>query len=261
MRTIMFLVIVLFLSGSICAWVPKEDTYNRATSGFGECSFKKMEKDNDGITAFLSCGKMIGEKKCYVQKDRKGYKELESGDIWKKLNNKTLTVTRDENYGRQKINKIHKDGRIEGWFIGDCIAFYTKDMAYDFIKGKYMEAKKDNIDLAFNDHPEVLGKWSFVDYVVEVDEFKPTDKKWKGGNHYFKEVVFLNNGKTNKPYITWTKEVLIHKNDVTASKYEIKTMDGDDYLFIQEKNGDYIYRHEDPKYVVFKRTGNKKNKK
>jgi len=256
----MFIVMVLFLSGTIYAWVPREETYNRATSGFGECAFKKIEKDDDGITAYLNCN-MTGEKKCYVQKDREGYKELESGEIWKKLNNKALTVTRDENFGRQKINKVHKNGKIEGWFIGDCIAFYTKDMAFDFIKGKYMEATKDNIDLPFIDHPEVLGKWSFVDYITETDEFKPTDKKWKGGDRCFKEVVFLKNGKTNKPYMTWTKEVLMHKNDVTASKYEIKTIDGNDYLFMQEKNGDYIYRHETPKYIVFKKAINKKNKK
>ncbi len=256
MKKIVFVLSVLLLGNSVNAWAPKEQ--EKATSGFGLCTFEKTEKDTDGLFVFLNCGKKTGTEKCYVQKDRQSYKKLESGEIWNKLDKTKLIVTRDEQSGRRTITKVDKKGKFEGYFTGDCITFYTQEMAYDLIKDKYMEAKHDAIELPFVDHPEVLGKWIFVDYVTEIDEFDPASKKWKNGNHGIKEVVFLNNGKTKKPYMTWTKEVLIHKGDVTASKYVIKKFGEKDYLFVEHKNGDYIYRHQTPKYVVFEKVTRRK---
>ena len=255
MKSFIFFVSVLFLVQSLNAWVPKETTV-KSTSGFGDCSFKKIEKDKDGVTVFLNCVKEIGQKQCYVQKDRKGYQEIESGNIWKQLDQKRLTATRDEDNGRQNLTK-HKNGKITGTFIGDCIAFYTKKTAFDFITGKYMNAIQDKIDLPFTDHPELIGKWNFIDYVKETRKFDPAKKQWNS-DFEVKGISFMKNGKTNKPYWTWTKDMVIHNGDVTASKYEIKKIGEKDYLFLEEKNGDYIYRHQTPRYIVFERVTKKK---
>jgi len=257
MKVFISLVLGLFLISNLNAWIPKGNHKN-ASSGFGQCSFNRTEKDADGLFVFVDCGKKIGKEKCYVQKDVKGYQEIETGKIWEKLDPKGLTFIRDENRGRRTITKTDKKGRFEGYFTGDCKSFYTKEMAFDFYTGKYMKAKHDNIDIVFVDHPEVLGKWTFVDFVTKQKDFDATNKKWKDGCPSFKEIVFIKNGKTQKPYMTWTKEVLIHQEDRTASKYEIKNINDKDYLFIEHKSGDYVYRDKTPEYIVYERVIEKK---
>ncbi|WP_054739817.1 hypothetical protein [Cellulosilyticum ruminicola] len=55
---------------------------------------------------------------------------------------------------------------------------------------------------------------------------------------------------------TWTKAYLLHFGDVTASKYAIKTIDRENYIFLEWKSGDYITgRLNKPYYYVLKKTG------
>jgi hypothetical protein len=49
----------------------------------------------------------------------------------------------------------------------------------------------------------------------------------------------------------FTKGFLLRKD--LACGYEIKNIDGKDYLFMEWKNGDYIYGGRKPQYYVFTR--------
>jgi beta-lactamase regulating signal transducer with metallopeptidase domain len=110
----------------------------------------------------------------------------------------------------------------------------------------------DKIDYPFVNDSEVIGTWKSVDFVREMDQFNPAEKRWKG-DLYLKELIFLPNGKTFKPWWTWTKGLVFHSGDKTASKYTIKEIDGATYMFFEWKSGDYTIRHMKPSYYVLKK--------
>ncbi|HWI59353.1 MAG TPA: hypothetical protein VNZ22_19150 [Bacillota bacterium] len=115
---------------------------------------------------------------------------------------------------------------------------------------------KDNIDLPFVDDPQVLGEWESVDFVPDISVFNPQQPAWKG-KLYLKGLTFLANGKTPQPWWTWTKGVLIHHGDQTASRYEIRDINGGAYLFLEWKSGDVTISGMKPHYYVLKPKGTK----
>jgi bla regulator protein blaR1 len=110
----------------------------------------------------------------------------------------------------------------------------------------------DNIDLPFINDPAVIGKWTTVDFVAKPSLFTLGTKSFKG-DLYLKELIFLPEGKAPESWITWTKGVVIHSGEKTASAYEIKEVNKDKYMFFEWKSGDYTIRHQKPKYYVLKK--------
>ena len=95
---------------------------------------------------------------------------------------------------------------------------------------------KDNIDLPFVNDPQVIGESESVDFVANPSDFNPDKPNWKGGL-YLKGLTFLEDGKTSKPWWTWTKGALIHHGDKTASHYEIREIKGQTYRSSNGKAG------------------------
>jgi hypothetical protein len=110
----------------------------------------------------------------------------------------------------------------------------------------------DKIDYPFVNDPQVIGTWKSVDFVREMEHFEADKKQWKG-DLYLKELIFMPNGKTFKPWWTWTKGLVFHSGSKTASKYHIKEIDGSTYMFFEWKSGDYTIRYMKPFYYVLKR--------
>jgi hypothetical protein len=110
---------------------------------------------------------------------------------------------------------------------------------------------KDNIDLPFVNDPQALGEWESVDFVADMSKFNPAQPAWKG-KLYLKGLTFLENGKTPQAWWTWTKGVLIHHGDQTASHYEIREINGLPYLFLEWKSGDVTIAGMKPHYYVLK---------
>lgn len=116
----------------------------------------------------------------------------------------------------------------------------------------------DNIDLPFVNDPDVIGVWNSVDHVAEPALFTAGIQLFKG-DLYMKGLTFLDGGKilwdnkTEAPWFTWTKGVVMHSGDKTASAYTIKDIGGVKYMFFEWKSGDYTIRHMKPKYYVLKR--------
>ena len=113
----------------------------------------------------------------------------------------------------------------------------------------------DKIDYPFVNDPQLIGAWKSVDFVGEMEEFKAGEKQWKGrgGELYLKELIFLPNGGTFKPWWTWTKGLIFHSGSKTASKYTLKDIEGSTYMFFEWKSGDYTIRHRKPAYYVLKK--------
>ena len=58
---------------------------------FKNCSFKKTEHDTDGLIVTFNCA-VDGTTKCYIQRDKKAYGNVESGDVWTLISKKNLLV-------------------------------------------------------------------------------------------------------------------------------------------------------------------------
>jgi hypothetical protein len=112
----------------------------------------------------------------------------------------------------------------------------------------------DNIDLPFVDDPQVIGEWKSVDFVADIADFNPATPSWTG-ELYLKGLTFRENGKTAKPWWIWTKGYVMHSGDKTASRYEIKEIKGDTYLFFEWKSGDVTISGMKPHYYVLKPAG------
>ncbi|MFT5873799.1 MAG: hypothetical protein ACI8WT_002750 [Clostridium sp.] len=130
----------------------------------------------------------------------------------------------------------------------------------------------DNITLSFVNDSEVVGKWTTVDYVSIPEDFNPTTQP-STGRVFLNEMTFLENGQMKKnfvntkgqqgadipsPWSSWTKGYVINKSgDHTLSKYDIREINGDRYMFFEWKNASYIYFHKDPSYYVLRKDLNK----
>ncbi len=110
----------------------------------------------------------------------------------------------------------------------------------------------DKIDWPFVNDPRLIGTWKSVDFVDEMEQFRAGEKQWKG-DLYLKELIFLPDGKTFKPWWTWTKGLVFHLGSKTASKYTLKDIEGSTYMFFEWKSGDYTIRHMKPAYYVLKK--------
>lgn len=134
------------------------------------------------------------------------------------------------------------------------------------IVGFTFAAIEDNTDYPFINDASVIGKWQTVDYVKSPEQFTPGEKSEKG-DLFLSELVFINegqmltamkdgNGKLAPSTFTWTKGLVLNKQEKTAGKYEIKKINGSDYMFFEFKSGDYTYFHMKPKYFVLNKVDN-----
>lgn len=112
-------------------------------------------------------------------------------------------------------------------------------------------AKTDNINLPFVNDENVSGKWKAFDFCRTIESFAPEKRREKA--LFFSEVKFKNNGAITSLYDygartlegddvqVWTKGFVLQKWNSTACAYEIRTIGGTEYLFIEWKSGDYTW--------------------
>ena len=118
-------------------------------------------------------------------------------------------------------------------------------------------AKKDNIDLKFKCDKEILGIWKGVAVISEPEKFSPTDKNFPSFiyDYNFKEdgslIVRFTDGRVFNQ--KWTKGFCINLLDEVTPKYKLKDIDNIKYLFVENRNGDYIYNGRISSYFVFRR--------
>jgi hypothetical protein len=110
----------------------------------------------------------------------------------------------------------------------------------------------DNTSIGNIEDTAVFGKWTAVDFVSNVEDFKPNSKAFKGSLYWTS--LYLDKGNSfmsNLGNGKWAKGKILFGNMV--QNYEIKTFDGKTYLFVQWKSGDYSIRGNRPQYYVFKK--------
>lgn len=131
----------------------------------------------------------------------------------------------------------------------------------------------DKVDYPFEADDAVLGQWVAIDLIDNPLLFNPEVPYRKhlildsvvfheGGTfeertyyHYENDTYVLKTQYRSFPYF-WTNGLVIQKDnphDMTASRYFIASVNDEEYLFLEFKNGDYVYRDATPSFHVFKR--------
>lgn len=109
-----------------------------------------------------------------------------------------------------------------------------------------------NQDRASENDIQVIGHWTSVDFVKNISDFTPGRKSFNG-SLFLKEFVFAPNGKTHKPFWTWTEGSVYHSGEKTTAKYVVKRIGQEQYLFLEWISGDVTIRGQKPWYYVLKK--------
>ena len=121
---------------------------------------------------------------------------------------------------------------------------------------KNLLGNHDDVDLPFVYDENVIGLWKSVAFVDEIKTFSPNSIS---NNLYLESIHFKPNGTVIQKYMDeewndkWTKGFVLNLHRTTAAGYEIHTIDGKQFLFMEWKMGDYIYGGIKPSIYVFAR--------
>ena len=118
------------------------------------------------------------------------------------------------------------------------------------ISSKVVDGRiEDDITHPFILDQQLVGNWQTIAFTRDVTSFKGFVEDYKM-DCYLQEIEFYNNGETSGPW-TWTKGLIIHAGDTTASRYFVTEINNIEYLFMEWKSGDYIFDHDEPAFYVF----------
>lgn len=122
--------------------------------------------------------------------------------------------------------------------------------------------QRDTVDLPFALDPAVVGNWRVCAFVKTKERFDPVHTAIEA--YELDSVRFYAEGNgllihdlpekksAWKEECRWTKGALI-RSGLVACAYEIREIDGKEYLFMEWKNGDYVYGGCEPWHYVFVR--------
>lgn len=124
--------------------------------------------------------------------------------------------------------------------------------------------RRDPIDLPFVPDEKVLGTWCAVGYVARKEDFPQENLLEEGVG--LAELRFLPGGFLEQLYLDpslegggqwlhdrWTKGAALLQGMRTAPAYELRFVQGKEYLFFEWKMGNYIFGGMDPEFFVFQR--------
>ena len=120
---------------------------------------------------------------------------------------------------------------------------------------------KDNTNIPFITDDKVVGFWESVDYVRNIEDYKPGKKFWSE-NLTLKSYTFNPNGglliefngDKNIRKVNWSKGVVINEKSSKVSEYIIKEIENETIMFVEWKSGDYTYGGQVRGYFVLKKT-------
>lgn len=107
---------------------------------------------------------------------------------------------------------------------------------------------KDNIDLEFKEDKNIIGFWKSIDCIFNKNNFNPEIKQYPGKLYLTdisvspdaKVTINFSDGEIKKS--SYTKDYIYNLcYDDTACKYELKTINGKEYMIIEWKSGDYVF--------------------
>ncbi len=117
--------------------------------------------------------------------------------------------------------------------------------------------RREDINVPFMPDDTVVGEWYSVGYVEQAENFcgdvQPNEIFW------LRRIVFCPDGTVTRVYSDeewhnrWSKGVLLDQRKLTVSHYFYKTIQDEEYLFLEWKMGNYVYGGMPPSYYVFRK--------
>ena len=232
----------------------------------GEFKMKNFIDDENALGKWVYCGsaKRKGEKvdnkpyflkEIYFMEDGQGYWLIKA---WSKGE---LYVYPGE-YPIPEIYPYEIDGdKLYVSVLDDKSREVDRVAIYDRVDRKRYNPKdlkrRDNTDLPFETDDEVIGTWKGVAVVNCPEKFNPDDKNFPS---FIFDITFYDQGNLKLRYTDgrivnqkWTKNFCLDGLNSLTPKYEIKNINGKEFLFCENKNGDYIYNGNVSSYFVFER--------
>lgn len=119
---------------------------------------------------------------------------------------------------------------------------------------------KDDTNFDYEPDNELVGNWQAIDFVYNEEQFMPNKKYWKYDlaldklSVYYDGNVLISYNSDKIKKTKYTKGFIANIIlDDTLCKYFYKVDNNKTYLFIEWKNGDYIYSNQVPGYYVFEK--------
>lgn len=121
--------------------------------------------------------------------------------------------------------------------------------------------EEESVVYSFVYDENIIGKWDSIDFVRYVDDFNPNaDSFFESLYLLFLDVlpdgkilIKIEEQDLIESAFLWSYGYFYNQIDQIYSNYIIKSIDGEDYLFLEWKNGDYLYRNMAPWFYVFKK--------
>ena len=107
---------------------------------------------------------------------------------------------------------------------------------------------RDDINLKFIEDKNIVGFWKSIDCIFNKDNFNPEVKQYPGELYLTdisvspdaKVTINFSDGEIKKS--SYIKDYIYNLcYDDTACKYELKTINGKEYMIIEWKSGDYVF--------------------
>jgi len=120
----------------------------------------------------------------------------------------------------------------------------------DSLSRKEEEIRRtDRVEYPFVPDAAVLGKWQVRDFYPWkfAENFDPAKQNYPDEELFVREMAFQPDGsclqitRRHTSHLTWTKGLVLNQKLRTASAYEIRHIDGTEYLIMEWKSGDYQY--------------------
>ena len=105
--------------------------------------------------------------------------------------------------------------------------------------------------MQFVNDEAVIGKWNNIGWIENTNCTSLDGLNEKSGE--YDTIYFLPNGEPYWIFEGWTKGSVINMHRTTVAAYEIKAINGTEYLFMEWKMGNYIYGGKEPDFYVFVR--------
>ncbi len=126
-------------------------------------------------------------------------------------------------------------------------------------------AQRDDMNLPFCRDDKVLGKWRAVDVCASIEGYarsgNSTERLIYQNLEFCPEGEMIGSGVCDgEPWyihdsarLCWTRGYVLNMLSRTADEYQLRCIDGVEYLFLEWKSGDYIFGGMEPLYFVFVR--------
>lgn len=153
-------------------------------------------------------------------------------------------------YARYQLASYYRDnGRTE-----------ESSALLDELRRDYPDAINHNGWLLLNDFSEerraaagsAAGEWETVDFVQAVDQFNPDHRSWRG-DFIAPRFECKASGETSLAGIRCENGWAVSREGTARYRYEVKHLNGQDFLFLPWLSGDVTLRHKEPWYYVFRR--------